>query len=149
MKTFSTLLSALTIAFILLSCQKDTTVDNVQGTTTDSLLGLWDITDGYLVTHDVASGQRDTARNPMDIAADAYLRLENDSTFMLYEQASSQVTGKFYIDASRVIHLLTSNSSPMGELYIRQLGLDDAIIYNRMAQSNGTTGYYYHWVLSR
>ena len=149
MKNAITAVTVLLFSLIIFSCQKENRVDNVQGTTTDSLLGIWDITDGYLVTHDIGSGQRDTSRNPADLAVDAYLQMDDDSSFLLYEQASSQVSGKFFIDASRVIHLLSSNNAPMGELYIRQLGLDDAILYNRMSQSTATTAYYYHWVLSR
>jgi len=133
------------------SCQRENGVDGMQSTTTDSLLGLWNITDGYLEVHDIAGAHRDSLRHPGDLAADAYLKMDADSSFLLYEQASSQYHAKFYVDSNRVIRTLggPGRNIPGTDFFIRKLEPDNAIIYVRMLQSNADTVWHYHWVLSR
>ena len=132
----------------LVSCQQDNDVDNIDSTTTDSLVGNWTISRGYLIKYYPATNTYDSTDYSDEIEANAHAFFGADSTFNWYESATADISGKFYVTPSRVITVVHPTLSLMN-WFIKSLGTNEANLYIRMAQSNATTVYYYHNVLTR
>jgi hypothetical protein len=156
-----TLLFLLVCTLGLLSCQKEMSGTEETSTTTDSLLGNWNIEMVSVVKYTAATPSIDTLTEIRDNTA--FCDFKADSSFLIYEGSGYAFSGSFYVDASRELKMqieketfdnfgtATNIFSPPVPLTmsIQTLTANRAILTYRMAQSNQTATVLFHYFLKK